>query len=131
MGRLGAGLISPARQIAAKQDQFGAQVQAFGRAFTRVLEIKDADLQRVSRVLDSVSYQRVLDRGFALVTGKDDSPVLSAVGAAPGDAWQVHFRDGAVAATVSGDAPPRSMNKPKKKAKRAKDTPNDPQGTLL
>ncbi|MBT6859510.1 MAG: exodeoxyribonuclease VII large subunit [Rhodospirillaceae bacterium] len=127
LSRLGAGLISPARQIAAKQDQFGAQVQAFGRAFTRILEIKDADLQRLARVLDSVSYQRVLDRGFALVTGKDDAPVLSASGAAPGDEWQVHFRDGAVAATVSGDGPP----KPKKKEKRAKDTSNDPQGTLL
>ena len=126
--RLRSGLISPARQIAAKRDQFGARVQAFGRAFNRVLEIKDADLQRLARVLDSVSYQRVLDRGFALVTGDDDAPVLSAASAAPGDAWQVHFRDGAVAATVSGDGPPKPKIKP---AKRAKNTKGDAQGTLL
>ena len=136
--RLGTGLISPARQITAKQDQFDAKVQAFGRAFNRVLEIKVADLQRLTRVLDSVSYQRVLDRGFALVTGADAEPVLSAAGAAPGDDWQVHFRDGIVEATVTGAGPskpaiPRLKKKPRKPAKDTppKDPSGDPQGTLL
>ncbi|MAF48933.1 MAG: exodeoxyribonuclease VII large subunit [Rhodospirillaceae bacterium] len=147
--RLGAGLISPARQIAAKQDQFKAKVQAWSRAFGRVLEIKHADLERLARVLDSVSYQRVLDRGFALVTDGEANPVLSAAAAEPGADWRVHFHDGAVDTKVSGDAPskpekPKPRKKPRKKpqqkpqqkpqkksAKPPDDAPGDPQGTLL
>ena len=126
--RLGGALISPARQIAAKHDQFEARVQAFARAFSRVLEIKDADLKRLARVLESVSYQRVLDRGFALVTGADDAPVLSAKEAKPGDDWRAHFLDGVVDLRVTGGG----LEIPKKKPRQpAKDKSADPQGTLL
>ena len=141
VARLGASLVSPARQIAAKQDQFDAKLQAWRRALSRVLEIKTSELERQTRVLESVSYQRVLDRGFALVTGAGDTPVLAAAGAAAGDAWRVHFHDGTVAATVTGDAPakPKSGKSRKKPGKAAAktpgdfpgDPPGDPQGTLL
>ena len=126
--RLGAALISPALQIAAKHDQFEARVQAFARAFRRVLEIKNEDLKRLARVLESVSYQRVLDRGFALVTRAGDTPVLSAKEAKPGDDWRAHFLDGVVNLKVAGGGP----EIPKKKSRQpAKDKSADPQGTLL
>ena len=83
----------------AEVERLAARVQpAFGR---RLKRLRDA-LREQSRVLDSVSYERVLARGFALVTGVDGSLVRAAASVAEGDALRLRFADGEVGVTAGG-----------------------------
>lgn len=90
------------REIAgerAEMERLAARVQpALGR---RMKRLRDA-LREQTRVLDSVSYERVLARGFALVTGADGGLVRSAGAVAEGDALKLRFADGEVGVTAGG-----------------------------
>jgi exodeoxyribonuclease VII large subunit len=69
-------------------------------------------LSSLSRVLDSVSYRAVLDRGFALVRGADGAIKRRAAATAKGEQISVTFADGTIGATAT-DAPATA---PKRKA---------------
>lgn len=59
-----------------------------------------------ARVLQSVSYERVLARGFALVTRPDGALVRAAASVADGEALRLRFADGERDVTArSGGAP--------------------------
>ena len=73
----------------------------------------------------SLSYQRVLERGFALVHGPDGEPISRAGQAKPGMNIGLEFSDGAVGATVEGAPSPR---KPRRRPSKA---PDGTQGSLL
>ncbi len=84
--------------------------------------------QRLSgqaKLLESLSYARVLDRGYALVRDAAGEPVTSAAAAKPGADVAIRFRDGEVGARITGERP---APRPAAKRKRRKD---DDQGTLL
>ncbi len=98
--------------------------QSFGRRVERAAD----RLDRQAALLDTLSYRRVLDRGFVLVrdaaTGK---PLTRAAQVAPGSGLTLAFADADVGATATGDAPPEP---PKRAA--AKPGKRDPrQGSLL
>ena len=85
-------------------------------------------------MLEGLSFQRVLDRGFTLVTDDQGQPVLSADATEPGMAIGVQFRDGDIGAVVSegGAAKPKKKKPAKKSSKKpAKKTDDDAQGSLL
>jgi exodeoxyribonuclease VII large subunit len=82
--------------------------------------------QRLSgsaQLLRSLSYERVLDRGYALVRDAAGEPVTSVSGARPGSDVTLRFRDGEAGARIAG-APGTAA--PKRKRGR-----DDDQGTLL
>jgi exodeoxyribonuclease VII large subunit len=56
-------------------------------------------------LLESYSFARVLERGFALVGDADGRPVTSRAQAVAAGAVALRFGDGSVAARVEGDAP--------------------------
>ncbi len=60
-----------------------------------------------ARLLEAVSYRSVLERGFALVSDTDGTPLRSAAAAPAGTALDIEFHDGHVSAVASGAAPPR------------------------
>ena len=122
-------VITPQHLIEKKQNLFDTAARGSKRALEALLTQKQSDLRQTIRILDSLSYQRVLDRGFALVADGSGHPVLDATAVAPGMALDIRFRDGAVSATAtSGGA--SSASKSKRGAK--KETPNkDKQGSLL
>jgi exodeoxyribonuclease VII large subunit len=70
----------------------------------------DAQLRRESdkllgagRLLESFSYQAVLQRGFAVVRDAESgNPLLAAASTAPGQGITMEFSDGRVAAHVDG-----------------------------
>jgi exodeoxyribonuclease VII large subunit len=83
-------------------------------------------LTHAAALLESFSYERVLERGFALVTASDGTPVTSTAQAKPGDDVSIQFKDGSAAARIAGGAaPPPKKRKPKSAAD------DDPQGSLL
>jgi exodeoxyribonuclease VII large subunit len=81
-----------------------------------------------AQMLSSLSYERVLERGFALVRDAVGEPVTSVAQARPGADVTIRFRDGEAPARIGGAAGPPAPAVPKRGAKRGRD---DDQGTLL
>lgn len=96
------------------------------RAWTAQQQVRVRRLRHAAALLESYSYERVLERGFALVTGADGTPVTSVKQARPGDGVSIRFKDGAAAARIAGGAAPAPAPKRAKKSE-----PDDSQGTLL
>ncbi|HEY7608053.1 MAG TPA: exodeoxyribonuclease VII large subunit, partial [Alphaproteobacteria bacterium] len=84
-------------------------------------------LAGTAQLLDSLSYQRVLDRGYALVRDAAGEPVTSAAAAKPGADIAIRFRDGEVGARVTSG---RAAAAPRAAPKRKRGGGDD-QGTLL
>ena len=59
-------------------------------------------LEAASARLDSVSYEKVLERGFALVADSAGRPLTRAAAVRPGARLQVRFADGTIGATADG-----------------------------
>jgi exodeoxyribonuclease VII large subunit len=133
LGRLkngmAAGLRNETQRFAARD--FDRRMQG-GAA--RAIADATSRLGGLGKLLESLSYRRVLERGFALVRDAAGQPVFSAAGAAPGTGLRIEFSDGALDATVTGasaDAPaPQPKPKPRAKPKGGSGG-DDPQGSLL
>jgi exodeoxyribonuclease VII large subunit len=75
-------------------------------------------LNALGDLLESLSFRRVLERGYAVVRDAGGKPVTVAAGLAAGDAVSVEFKDGAVGAEITGAMEPtrpaqRSKNESK------------------
>jgi exodeoxyribonuclease VII large subunit len=81
-------------------------------------------LEGLDRLLESLSYEQVLARGFALVRNAAGRPLLRAQAVEPGAALTIEFADGRVDAVADGAAPARP-----KPARRAAPVSKD-QGNL-
>jgi exodeoxyribonuclease VII large subunit len=84
-----------------------------------MLRERRARLEGLAARLESVSYQSVLDRGFALARGENGEPLTRAAAVAPGARLSLVFADGSVGATADGAAAPargRSRTEPRQGA---------------
>ncbi|MDR3441219.1 exodeoxyribonuclease VII large subunit [Telmatospirillum sp.] len=61
-------------------------------AVPRLIETRRQAVLRLSGLLESYSYEQVLERGFALVRDADNQPVTTALAAQPGDSWTITFQ---------------------------------------
>ena len=129
LARTSARLTTPQHLIHVKSTRFETAMRDASRAVKALLIQKGNELKQVTRVLDSLSYQRVLDRGFALVANAEGQPILDAASVAPGMALDIRFRDGTVAATASDGTPEPA--KPKRTPVKKEASTKDKQGTLL
>lgn len=90
-----------------------------------------ADLSRrldgMGKLLQSYSYQGVLERGFAVVRDAGGKPVKGSAGRKTGEALTVEFaREDRLGVVVSGETAPPSRPRPRKRPSDA-----GPQGSLL
>ena len=92
------------------------------RAFRSRHAVSAQKLNLAARVLDSISYKAVLERGFALVRGDDGSLRRRAGALAAGEGLTLVFADGEAAAVAAG-------HKPEKPGKAKK--PGTDQGSLF
>ncbi len=67
---------------------------------------RGADLERLALALAAHDPERTLERGFALVTGRDGEPVTSAAAARDEGAVRLRFADDAVDARITQDTAP-------------------------
>jgi exodeoxyribonuclease VII large subunit len=81
------------------------------------------------QVLNSLSFERVLERGYAMVHRRDGDVVMAAAQAGPGVPLAIRFHDGEVAVTVD-DGPPVRTPKPKPQNKQSGSKPGN-QGSLF
>ena len=124
---LAGGLTHPRQLMATKRTELGGLARRWQVAGRTALGSRRAALIEVSRLLDSLSYERVLERGFALVSGADGQAITRSGDAAPGSAVSIRFQDGSVGATIE-----EAAAKPKPKPRRKKPSAGEGgQGSLL
>lgn len=92
-------LVERSRTGRQRLDQAGRSLQ---RVFSQQVRQKRAGLDSQARLLLSVSYHGVLERGFALVRDEKGKMLRRAEDVSPGSEIDVEFGDGRVGATVDG-----------------------------
>ncbi|MGI9400461.1 MAG: exodeoxyribonuclease VII large subunit [Rhizobiaceae bacterium] len=80
------------------------------------------------RLVESLSHERILERGFALVRGKEGQAITHAAGLTAGSPFSVQFQDGTVDA-VAGKGSAKTGSKTKSKSSPGKVNPD--QGKLF
>jgi len=125
---LAARLPHPRRQHALAQERFDEARARLGTLFERcdAIKRKSDALDALARVLETVSYQSTLARGFAVVHGPHGIATRAAHLKA-GDGLAIQFTDGKVQAAVAPSSPPAA------KPARRKPAPSGggEQGNLL
>jgi len=78
--------------------------------------VKDASkrFNQANRLLESMSYKAVLNRGYAVVRDAKDKPVYLASSINSGDAFNVELQDGKIDAVAAGSSANLRAAKPKK-----------------
>ena len=74
----------------------------------RTIQIAEAKLISTGQLLESVSFQRVLERGFALVRSEEGEAILSARATKRDQEISINFSDGVVSAVIKEDGPSRN-----------------------
>jgi exodeoxyribonuclease VII large subunit len=83
----------------AKVESLGARQ---GKCAREMLASRQARLEGLGQLLESVGYRRVLARGYALVHDAAGRPLRAAAEIAPGQALTLEFLDGKVGAFAAG-----------------------------
>jgi len=106
----------------ARLAEVGAALASLGGRLAQVMDhqfsLRRAALDQASRLLDANSFERVLDRGFALVTAADGRPVKRAAEAGMGADVTIRFADAVRQARLDPDGPPAKTPKPKPAARK-------------
>lgn len=105
-------------------EQVNAGADRMKRAANRGIALKRSDFESPARLLESLSYQSVLERGFAVVRDENGKALSDGKNIKTGATLGIEFRDGKVDA-VAGS----KKNKPAPKKKRAQSAGE--QGQLL
>ncbi|MCB2101525.1 MAG: exodeoxyribonuclease VII large subunit [Rhodobacterales bacterium] len=117
---------SPRHRLDRARERLAGESRALGMAAGHLLVRRRDRLERLSGLLDSYSYERVLERGFALVSDAVGQPVTRAKGLKAGQDLSIRFGDGSRAVRVTGGAAP----KPAPPARKPRRDPDD-QGDLF
>ena len=94
-------------------------VIAFIESFTftdDIDELHQEALAQIQRELEVLSYQRVLDRGFTLVTDENGHAVTDAADVKAGQPLDIRFRDGSVPAVAGAGGEGKKPTKSGRKA---------------
>lgn len=109
-------------QAAKDLNQLGERLTKRG---TQTLADAETRLETLSRVLESNSFERILDKGFALIRDDAGQPILTAAATNAGQSVSVQFSDGTRGAVIDGDGPakkPAPKKKPRPKAEDSQET---------
>jgi exodeoxyribonuclease VII large subunit len=116
-------------RIARERERTETLGQRAARAMQAIVAHKAGELDRLSQLLDALSYRGVLARGFALVRDTARRPIRSATAASPGLALEIEFADGRVGVRAEGAATPLTPPRIGRPRKRGEPDPN--QGNLF
>ena len=125
--RLPARLMPPRRALSQASQRLDSTAHNLRRAYSDTLSRQGRSLTHLGQLLESYSYERVLERGFALITTPAGKAVTSVGALSPGDDVNIRLKDGVAAARVAGGGAARKKPKPRKPASGG----DDPQGSLL
>jgi exodeoxyribonuclease VII large subunit len=94
-------LIKPDALIKSAADRLSSETRALQQTKTIIFNERRSNLSRLSQLLESYSYERVLDRGFSMVTDVNQKPIISANELSDGNKVIVRLKDGEVGMTVT------------------------------
>jgi exodeoxyribonuclease VII large subunit len=94
-------LVHPGERLAARRNGVLLLAQRLDAPVPGRLREAALRLENLGARLDAVSYEKVLARGFALVTNAKGAAISSATAIAPGAALKIRFSDGEVAANAA------------------------------
>ncbi len=80
------------------------------RVIANIVEARRAGLAGVGKLLGTLSYQSVLERGFALVRDGEGRTIRRASGVTAGALLEIEFADGKRAATATPGEPPEGTS---------------------
>jgi exodeoxyribonuclease VII large subunit len=89
-----------AREVTQSRDAEARRAALLEQAATVSLARRRKDLGRLALALSAHDPQRTLERGYAIVSGRDGEPVLGAAAARQAHRVTLRFHDGAVPASV-------------------------------
>ncbi|HAA93323.1 MAG TPA: exodeoxyribonuclease VII large subunit, partial [Rhodospirillaceae bacterium] len=122
--------IKPPRQAVEEGSRrLARESEMLTQAMTRAMRQRADRLKAAGDLLESVSFRRIVERGYTVVWDRDGKPVTSAAAASPGAQVTIEFADGNRDAEITDDH--TKMAKPKRKKSPAKKGPDDRQGELL
>lgn len=98
-----------------------------GTGFRQMVATRRARADAHAKLLASLSYRSILERGFALVRDEAGAMVRRAAAVAPGAALEVQFADGRVPVTAEGTGSGEAKPAPRRKSAKPKGT----QGSLF
>jgi exodeoxyribonuclease VII large subunit len=125
LGAASARLVAPRVRIDQARRQLDGETRALASAVRGQLRQETARLAHASALLESFSYQRVLERGFVLVNDPTGRTVTTATAVLPSQPLMLRFHDGRVDVVAVAEPPPA----PKPSRRRPRDR-DDGQGTL-
>ena len=105
-------LASPAQRIERERERLASVGRALERALDQILKDRRGRLQQASAVLASCSYERVLERGFALVLDRTGHALSSVESLTPGLAVRLRLRDGEAGARIEDKPTPEGGHEP-------------------
>ncbi len=116
--------------LSVREGDLGKLAARLPDALTRRFDRSRAALEGQTRLLDSLGYERVLDRGYALVRdGRSGRPITGASKVKTGRTLGLQFSDGTVPVVPQGEAFGTAALAARKK--RKKGPAGDDQGQLL
>lgn len=120
-----------ARITAGARQRLAPLAQRVQMAFQRIYERRLQRLDKLARLLKTLSYESVLERGFALVLNREGQPVKKARAITAGETLTLRFAD-AEASVTAHDAQECSAtdSAPRTGARKGKKSA-DPQGSLF
>lgn len=121
-------LTPPTRAVSEARKRLATHDTGLRRAYRDDLARRARAVAHLGQLLESYSYERVLDRGFALVTTPAGGAITSARTLSAGDDVNIRLKDGVAAARIAGGA--ATAPKQRQSGKSSKDG-DDPQGSLL
>ena len=125
LAKTAAALPSPRQRVDHARLHLNGEIRALIQAVKGLQGAHQQRLKQASALLESFSYQRVLERGFVLVSDSSGKILASARDVMPGSGLSIKFYDGDVSVSVTGK--PTS----KLKARKKKVDNNGNQGSLL
>ncbi|MBI1985742.1 MAG: exodeoxyribonuclease VII large subunit [Rhodospirillales bacterium] len=126
--RLAIAIPRPHQQIAHSRKQLKSEMRALKAAAAAFVRERRRAFDHFAALLESFSYQRVLERGFALVTDGAGNPIESVARLSPGMGVRLRLSDGEAGARITDVAGRGGKNAKPKKPKPGGD---GRQGTLL
>jgi exodeoxyribonuclease VII large subunit len=105
-----AAIVNPGQRINHAKTRLESTAHAMRQGAKGVVSERKQKLAHAAALLESFSYQRVLERGFALVSDTSDNALPTAGDVKPGMGLQIQFHDGKVVANAMG----KTAKKPKK-----------------
>lgn len=92
------------QQLGREQERLDRHARTMARAVSAMVERRRQSLIAQSKLMASLSYKSVLQRGFALVRDEHEKPVRAATSVRPGQGLSLEFADGRVGVHADGGA---------------------------